>query len=35
MAHGLGISRNEIVRRVKIDIPLNRRTIRDFSFVFF
>jgi hypothetical protein len=35
MAHGLGISRNEIARRVKIDIPLNRRTIRDFSLVVF
>jgi hypothetical protein len=33
IAHGLGISRNEIARRVKIDIPLNRRTKQDFSFV--
>lgn len=33
IADGLGISRNEIARRVKIDIPLNRRTRLDFSFV--
>ncbi|MEV0202635.1 DUF1062 domain-containing protein [Nonomuraea sp. NPDC050691] len=33
IAEGLGISRNEIARRVKIDIPLNRRTTSDFSFV--
>ncbi|WP_433440303.1 DUF1062 domain-containing protein [Nonomuraea sp. CA-141351] len=33
IAQGLGISRGEIARRVKIDIPLNRRTHRDFSFV--
>ncbi|WP_245928641.1 DUF1062 domain-containing protein [Murinocardiopsis flavida] len=32
IARGLGISRAEIARRVKIDIPLNRRTKRDFSF---
>ncbi len=33
IARGLGLSRNEIARRVKIDIPLNRRTKLDFSFV--
>jgi hypothetical protein len=33
IAHGLGISRGEVLRRVKIDIPLKRRTMRDFSFV--
>ena len=33
IAHGLGISRNEIAHRVKIDIPLNRRTNLNFSFV--
>ncbi|NYH53576.1 hypothetical protein HNR06_003165 [Nocardiopsis arvandica] len=33
IARGLGISRAEAVRRVKADIPLNRRTKRDFSFV--
>ncbi|MEU6714982.1 DUF1062 domain-containing protein [Nonomuraea sp. NPDC046802] len=33
IAHGLGISRNEIARRVKIDTPLKRRTKLDFSFV--
>jgi hypothetical protein len=33
IAHGLGIRRNEIAHRVKIDIPLNRRTKLDFSFV--
>jgi hypothetical protein len=33
IAQGLGISRNEIANRVKIDIPLNRRTKQDFSFV--
>ncbi|MEV0197690.1 DUF1062 domain-containing protein [Nonomuraea sp. NPDC050691] len=33
IAHALGISRNEIARRVKSDIPLNRRTTSDFAFV--
>ncbi|MFE3456729.1 DUF1062 domain-containing protein [Nocardiopsis aegyptia] len=33
IARGLGLSRSEVVRRVKIDVPLNRRTKRDFSFV--
>ncbi|MFI6291447.1 DUF1062 domain-containing protein [Nonomuraea sp. NPDC050790] len=33
IAQGLGVSRGEIARRVKIDIPLNRRTHRDFSFI--
>lgn len=33
IARGLGLSRNEVVRRVKIDIPLKRRTKQDFSFV--
>lgn len=33
IAQGLGLSRGEVVRRVKIDIPLNRKTCRDFSFV--
>ncbi|MCA2223638.1 DUF1062 domain-containing protein [Nonomuraea aurantiaca] len=33
IAHGLGISRKEVARRVKIDIPLNRKTTLDFSFV--
>ncbi|MFI6500959.1 DUF1062 domain-containing protein [Nonomuraea typhae] len=33
IAQGLGISRNELARRVKIDIPLNRRTTRNFSFL--
>ncbi|MER5650235.1 DUF1062 domain-containing protein [Streptosporangium sp. NPDC002524] len=33
IAHGLGLSRNEVARRVKIDIPPNRRTRLDFSFV--
>lgn len=33
IARGLGLSRSEVVRRVKIDVPLNRRTARDFSFV--
>ena len=33
IAHGLGISRNKVARRVKIDIPLNHRTRLDFSFV--
>ncbi|AQZ62152.1 unnamed protein product [[Actinomadura] parvosata subsp. kistnae] len=33
IGQGLGISRREIARRVKIDIPLNRRTAQDFSFV--
>lgn len=33
IAHGLGISRSEVVRRVKTSIPLKRRTTRDFSFV--
>ncbi|MEV4394921.1 DUF1062 domain-containing protein [Nonomuraea sp. NPDC049607] len=30
---GLGVSRDEIARRVKIDIPPNRRTKQDFSFL--
>lgn len=33
IAHGLGISRSEVLRRVKLDIPFKRRTTRDFSFV--
>ncbi|MEO3756173.1 DUF1062 domain-containing protein [Streptomyces sp. B6B3] len=33
IASGLGLSRREIADRVKIDIPLNRRTRQDFSFV--
>ncbi|GAB3712986.1 DUF1062 domain-containing protein [Nocardiopsis nanhaiensis] len=33
IAHGLGISRSEVARRIKIDIPLKRRTTRDFNFV--
>ncbi|MBT2210164.1 DUF1062 domain-containing protein [Actinomadura sp. NEAU-AAG7] len=33
IARGLGLSRSEIARRVKIEIPLNRRTRHDFSFV--
>ncbi|QRN79776.1 MAG: DUF1062 domain-containing protein, partial [Nocardiopsis sp. BM-2018] len=33
IAHGLGISRGEVLRRVKADIPLKRRTMGDFSFV--
>ncbi|UBU13528.1 DUF1062 domain-containing protein [Nonomuraea gerenzanensis] len=33
IAHGLGMSRREIAQRVKIDVPLNRRTKLDFSFV--
>jgi hypothetical protein len=33
IARGLGISRHEIAQTIKIDIPLNRRTKLDFSFV--
>ncbi|WP_026119123.1 DUF1062 domain-containing protein [Nocardiopsis ganjiahuensis] len=33
IAHGLGISRNEVLRRVKTDIPLKRKTTADFSFL--
>ncbi|RKS09321.1 hypothetical protein DFP74_5056 [Nocardiopsis sp. Huas11] len=33
IAQGLGMSRNEVVRRVKSDVPLNRPTKRGFSFV--
>lgn len=33
IAHGLGISRSEVARRVETDIELKRRTRRDFSFV--
>ncbi|GAA1465318.1 hypothetical protein GCM10009603_45460 [Nocardiopsis exhalans] len=33
IAHGLGISRGEVLRRVKIDIGLKRRTMGDFCFV--
>ncbi|WP_223291122.1 DUF1062 domain-containing protein [Streptomyces avicenniae] len=33
IAWGLGLSRKEIAARVKIDIPLNRRTRQDFTFV--
>ncbi|MEV1010219.1 DUF1062 domain-containing protein [Streptomyces sp. NPDC049881] len=33
LAQGLGIGRREIAARVKADIPLNRRTRRDFAFV--
>lgn len=32
IARGLGLSRAEVVRRVKADVPLHRRTKRDFSF---
>ncbi|WP_017593052.1 DUF1062 domain-containing protein [Nocardiopsis potens] len=33
IAHGLGISRGEVVRRVEADVPLKRRTKQGFSFV--
>ena len=33
LAQGLGLSRGEVARRVKTDIPLNRRRQRDFSFL--
>jgi hypothetical protein len=33
IAHVLGISRNEVARRVKTDIPLKRTRFQDFSFV--
>ncbi|TYB51834.1 DUF1062 domain-containing protein [Nonomuraea sp. PA05] len=33
IAHGLGISRGEIARRVRTDVPINRRTKQGFSFV--
>ncbi|SDK25312.1 hypothetical protein SAMN05421874_106148 [Nonomuraea maritima] len=33
LTQGLGLGRAEIARRVKIDVPLNRKTSRDFSFV--
>jgi hypothetical protein len=33
IARGLGLSRGEVARRVKTDIPLHRRTRRDFAFV--
>ncbi len=33
LAHGLGLSRSEVARRVEADVPLNRRTARGFSFV--
>lgn len=33
ITHGSGISRSEVVRKVKSDIALNRRTTRDFTFV--
>ncbi|CAL9350750.1 hypothetical protein SUDANB121_00472 [Nocardiopsis dassonvillei] len=33
IARGLGVSRAEVLRRAKADVPLNRRTQRDFSFL--
>ncbi|MGW4958886.1 DUF1062 domain-containing protein [Nonomuraea sp. NPDC004186] len=33
IAQGLGISRGEVGRRIKGDLPLNRTTTADFSFV--
>ncbi|TYC09389.1 DUF1062 domain-containing protein [Actinomadura syzygii] len=33
IAHELGLSRKEVAQRVKIDIPLKRKTKADFSFV--
>ncbi|MFI7106834.1 DUF1062 domain-containing protein [Nonomuraea sp. NPDC050227] len=30
---GLGVGRDEVARRIKIDIPPNRRTKQDFSFL--
>ncbi|SEG17557.1 hypothetical protein SAMN05444920_10294 [Nonomuraea solani] len=32
IAHGLGFSRNEVLRRVKCDIPLRRTTVAGFTF---
>jgi hypothetical protein len=32
IAHGLGLSRNEVPRRVKCDIPLRRPTSTEFTF---
>jgi hypothetical protein len=32
IAHGLGISRNEVTRRIKCDIPLRRTTSAGFTF---
>lgn len=32
IAHGLGLSRNEVLRRIKCDIPLRRTTIAGFTF---
>lgn len=32
IAHGLGLSRNEVVRRIKCDIPLRRTTSAGFTF---
>jgi hypothetical protein len=32
IAHGLGLSRNEVLRRIKCDIPLGRRTSAGFTF---
>ncbi len=33
VAQGLGLSRNEVLRRVKCDIPLRRRTSAGFAFI--
>ncbi|MDO3705688.1 DUF1062 domain-containing protein [Micromonospora sp. C28SCA-DRY-2] len=32
IAHGLGLSRNDVRRRVKCDVPLSRRTSAGFTF---
>ncbi|MFC0506087.1 DUF1062 domain-containing protein [Micromonospora costi] len=32
IAHGLGLSRNEVVRRIKCDVPLHRPTSTGFTF---
>ncbi|WP_208762185.1 DUF1062 domain-containing protein [Microbispora bryophytorum] len=32
IAHGLGLSRNEVLRRIKCDIPLRRSTSTGFTF---
>jgi hypothetical protein len=32
IAHGLGLSRQEVLRRIKCDIPLRRRTSAGFTF---
>ncbi|MEV1145074.1 DUF1062 domain-containing protein [Micromonospora sp. NPDC049799] len=33
IAHGLGLSRNEVLRRVKCDVPLRRSTRTGFAFI--